>query len=247
MKNSYSIIPDIVVSWPRNCDYPLWRNFIRENRIRFGEVIVVFTETNSGDNYKDFVRQAMEVDDVIFIDSPTPGMGEDWRDVAVNTGLKYTSSDWVWFTEQDFVVTKDEVFWNEIYTRARQFPVVAIAQSGRIHPACIFIRRDTLELTRMDFGIDPGKGDHFCKLQQDIEAMEISHCLLVDEEVNGYWHYNGLSHNWHLVNNGQPPVYHPEEFTDWLKKCLLLPQEIKIDPRFYKVANNTISAYSSKL
>lgn len=238
------IVPDVVVSWPRNCDYPTWRAFIKENRIRFGKVVVVFTETNSGENYKEFVRNAMAEDDVLFLENPRPGLGEDWRDLSTNTGLAHCNSDWIWFTEQDFLITDEETFWKEVYAKSELFDMVAITQSGRIHPACIFISRFALQQTRMDFGIDPGKGDHFCKFQEDVERLKISRCLLADEQVYGYKHYNGLSHNWHLVNNGQPPVYHPEEFTDWLKKCLELPRDIKLDVRFLMVAKRAITAYN---
>lgn len=238
-----TIKPDVIVSWPRNCDYPLWRHFIRTNRDKFGHVLVVFTETNSGDDYKPFVQQAMETDAVTFLLAPKPQGEQDWRDLAVNHALTYSNSDWVWFTEQDFVITEPNTFWYHVYERSKNFDVVAIAQQTRIHPASIFMRRTALERTRRDFGIDPGRGDHFCKIQDDIQTLKISKCLFIDGQNGGYKHYNGLSHNWYLASTGQSPNYKVEEFTEWLEQCLNLPHDILIANRFIEVANSVITAY----
>lgn len=235
--------PDVIVAWPRNCDYPLWRYFIRTNRPRFNEVIVVFTETYQGDDYRDFVREAMRDDYVHFVDGPLPGPNEDWRNLAVNAGLNHSyNANWIWFTEQDFVVYGD-TFWNEIYHKADVgFELIAIAQEGRIHPASIFITRSALNKTRKDFGIVDGKGDHFYRFQKDVEKHVSRRCLLVDEKAYEYKHYNGLSHNWTLINRGEKPNYKPEEFYHWLKICLELPADFPMDVRFIKVANKAISA-----
>lgn len=239
--------PDIIVSWPRNCDYPLWRNFIRNNRPRFNEVIVVFTETNAGDDYRDFVRSAMQSDYVHFIDSRPILPGEDWRDVAVNEALVHSyNSEWIWFTEQDFYIT-DEKFWNEIYYKAMAgFDLMAIAQQGRIHPACIFIKREILDQTSKNFGANPPEWDHFGLLQKELEELQIYRVLLADEDAYGYKHFNGLSHNWHLINQGQEPNYNPGEFAEYLKQCIALPAKFEMDTRFVKQAQKAITAYVQK-
>lgn len=237
--------PDVVVSWPRNCDYPLWRAFIRKERERFNKVIVVFTETNSGDDYREFVKFAMDKDRVLFLQNDVPTAGEDWRDLSVNLALRHVSSKWIWFTEQDFVITSKYTFWEKIYASMEIFDVIAISQQGRMHPACIFANRDAIIKTRCDFGIDPGKGDHFCKFQQDVERRISNYITIDDEEGIGYKHYNGLSHNWHLSTTGQDPNYRVSEFLDWIKMCVNLPENIEQDPRFLDHANRIISAYTT--
>ena len=81
--------PDVIVVWPRNCDYPLWRKFIHENRSRFGKVIIVFMETNQGDDYRAFIKSTLSPNLYAIYDSPTPQGYEDWRNVAVCEGLKH--------------------------------------------------------------------------------------------------------------------------------------------------------------
>ena len=63
--------PDVIVSWPRHADYPLWRQFIRENRQRFAKVIVAFTD-HDGHDYSQFVVDAMCQDDITAISTFPP-------------------------------------------------------------------------------------------------------------------------------------------------------------------------------
>ncbi len=242
MNTQITIRPDIIVTWPRNCDYPTWRHFIRTNRPRFNEIIVVFMQPNQGEDYRDFVRQAMFEDYVHFVDSRPVLPGEDWRNVAINQALMYSyNSQWVWFTEQDFMVMDDR-FWQEVYYKASiNFELIGIAQGGRLHPASIFTKREVLNMTHKDFSARPPMHDHFGQFQIDVEKLGINRVYMDDEEKWGYKHYNGLSHNWNLTSIGQEPVYKPEEFKQWLKMCLDLPKEIKLDDRFINVANTLIS------
>src|SRR5690348_16350414 len=109
------IKPDIILAWPRNCDYPLWRQFIRENRPLFNEIIIVFTDTFDQHDYSEFVRRAMFQDHVLFLDNPAIQSGEDWRNVAIHHALLHSyNAQWVWFTEQDFFCKKG--FWDMVET-----------------------------------------------------------------------------------------------------------------------------------
>jgi hypothetical protein len=87
---------DLIVAWPNNCDYPLFRKFIRDNRDRFNRVFIVITEANRKENYANFLTEVMHRDDVDFIFRPTQ-MNRDWRDDAVNEALDRSKSQWVWF------------------------------------------------------------------------------------------------------------------------------------------------------
>lgn len=239
-----NIIPDIIVSWPRNNDYPLWRKFIKDNRTKFNEVIVVFTETFQGDDYREFVRKAMFKEYVHFVDSPLPNAGEDWRDIAVNQALLHSyNADWIWFTEQDFLITDDK-FWDFVYQEAGNGrEVIGTMDGQRLHPCCIFIKREALNKTRKNFGIIPGELDHFGLLQKDIDKLNLDKFLLTDGGQFGYKHYNGLSQNWTLASRGEKPNYKIEEFIDYLEKCLKAEPEITLDERFKNVANSVITAY----
>lgn len=244
-QNIDGVLPDVIVAWPRNCDYPLWRYFIRQNRGRFNKVIIVFTETHDGEDYREFIRYAMEPDKCLILQSAPPRGDEDWRDKAIHTALNHVTSHWIWFTEQDFLITDPQTFWNKIHTESAYFQLIGIAQQGRMHPACIFVTRPLLARTRQEFGIVEGKGDHFCKFQEDIEGSRANFTLLADEEKFGYKHLNGLSHNWHLATSGKEPNYQVEDFIKYLKDCVNLPPNFEQDKRFLDHAKRIISAYSN--
>jgi hypothetical protein len=236
-----SIHPDVIVSWPRNCDYPPWRQFIRLERDRFDKVIVVFTQTHQGYDYSEFVKDAMADDFVTFLDNDDVKEGDDWRNIAVNKGLTKSNSKWIWFTEQDFYIY-DPTFWQDIYMKAlKGYELMAIKQGERLHPACIFIERKLLDKTRKNFGIIRNKSDHFSMLQEDVEKLEPQTVIYADEEFWGYKHFNGLSHNWTLANNGMKPNYKPEEFYTWIDISLGL-KNLEMSDEFVEVAKRIISA-----
>jgi hypothetical protein len=231
------MLPDIIVSWPRNCDYPLWRQFIRDSRDGFNEVFVVFTETYHGEDYRDFVRTAMAEDRVQFINMPqyNPSI-DDWRNVAIHEALKRPSTaEWVWFTEQDFYITDPQQFWTEIGEGALSCNAIGVLQGERLHPCCLFIRKDELAKTGQNFGIVPGVLDHFGLIQKDLEALKKPVGLIGPES---WKHYNGLSHNFRLLSDGDVPNYQTEEFYDWLKQSLAV--SVPLDERFVKLGENAV-------
>jgi hypothetical protein len=235
LKYSYNMVTDLLLSWPRNCDYPVWRQFLRDNRTKFNEVIIAFTETNQGDDYRDFIRNAMFDDYVLFLDAPQPDykIGEDWRNVAINSMLLHSyNAPWIWFTEQDFY--PGEGFWEEVEKLENEgCDVIAVYQGNRMHPCCIFIKREALQKTRKDFGIIKDKADHFSKIQEDIEASGLKIGIL---NPGKYQHLNGLSHNLVLLGLGEAPNHQIEAFFAWLNECLAV--SVPIHDRFRQLADN---------
>ena len=146
---------DVIVAWPKPCDYPLWRQFIRDERERFGRVYVVFTE-HAGPDLSPFVRSVFP--DVTFIEARGEG---DWRDVAVNAALDRSTAEWVWFTEQDLIAGP----WPDLTADAYGFP----EGNGRWHPASLFVRRSIIDRTRRYFGTPPV--DHFWMFSQELDAL----------------------------------------------------------------------------
>lgn len=208
--------PDVIISWPDNNDYPLWRKFIKENRETFDKVIIVFTKTHSEVNYKEFVTDHTQ--DCTLLECPSLISGEDWRSVAVNYGLSFSSSEWVWFTEQDFYIT-DELFWEDVnqVIRENMSDFIGVLEGQRIHPCSMFVKRSVIDRTSKFFGIVPDKSDHFFVFTQEVRKL-LPALAFVDRK---YWkHYNGLSHNFSLISRGERPVYQPIEFYDYLSQCL---------------------------
>jgi len=230
------VIQDVVVSWPRNCEYPLWRQFIRDNRERFNEVIVAFTETNQGEDYREFIRKAMFEDHVQFIEPQLPTSGQDWRNIAVNRALLHSyNAPWIWFTEQDFVVDPGEDYWAMLEAAADlDYKVMAWYEGERFHPASIHMRREVLNQTQKDFSIIPDKGDHFIKIYKDLQTAQIP-IYRIDKHAR---HLNGLSHNMSLIARGEAPNYKPEEIRKWLCDSLIV--EVPLDDRFVRLAKSAI-------
>lgn len=223
------IKPDVIVSWPRNCDYPLWRQFIHDNRDRFSKVIVAFTGAPVDGDYDCFVRESTETDGVTCITVPHEIPG-DWRNNAVHRALTYSLSEWVWFTEQDLNVNDE--FFNDVERAVNAgADVFAVYQGSRMHPCSILIKRSVLYQLRLDFGIIPDVADHFVKIQQQLEAGEYT---IFRANPKTYKHLNGLSHNWYLLTHGGQPNYQVGEFGAWLGECLKCT--VPIDETFKKWA-----------
>lgn len=241
----YMFKPDVIVSWPRNCDYPIWRYFIKTHRTLFDKVIVSFTETYQGYDYRDFIKTAMDKDDITFLQAPLPQGKQDWRDLSVTDALKYSHNSWVWFTEQDFLINGFN-FWSEVYDKVeKKFDLIGITQSGRLHPACIFVKREVIDKTNRYFGIVEGKGDHFSVFQEDVERLKINRVYLANEEQYSYKHLNGFSHNFRLISEGKEPNYQVDEFLKYLQLSLEFEYLIPINAEYKLVALNIINAYKT--
>lgn len=231
---------DIIVAWPKNCDYPLWRLFITKFNQRFNQIYIIFTETNKGFDYREFVAYQLNgIKNVWVYDSPEVKSDQDWRNVAIQSALKRSRAPWVWFTEQDFYV-QDGFFKEVDRLESEDCQVIAAFQESRMHPCSIFIARDLLIRFEMDFSILPNQLDHFGMIQKQIEEADVK-IGKIGERF--YFHYNGLSHNWMMVCDGQPPVYKPEEFIEYLKNCL--ESSVELHDEFKKTANSAILAFSA--
>lgn len=193
---------DLIVCWPRDCDYPLWRTFLRDNRWRFARVLTVFTD-GKGEDISGWLRGHL---DATCLDSPPPD--RDWRDTAVNHALDHSRSEWVWFTEQDFTITAPAVFWPQM-TRTCGW-----LEADRWHPSSLLCKRTDIDRTSRYFGTPPV--DHFWQFGRELERLTtIAH-------LDGGWsHQQGVSHNHHLIDAGNDAgIFHRDEFRAYLRTCL---------------------------
>jgi hypothetical protein len=152
--------------------------------------------------------------------------GEDWRNVAIRDGLMHLyNAEWLWFTEQDF--TPRDGFWDQVDKLSEHHDVIGIKQGDRLHPACLFIKREKLNTLRRDFAANPPYYDHFGAIQKQLDNYAVIDPM--------YWHhYNGLSHNWRLISDWQKIVYEPEAFKTYLRDCIKC--KVEIAGEFVKVA-----------
>lgn len=226
---------DLVVTWPANVDYPLFRLFIRENRASFEKVIIVFSPAPDGSDYRRFVRDAMTPDDCLILDSPGY-LGEkgDWRHVAITHALRFSTSEWVCFIEQDFLVISSD-FFDDVQDHMTKHRVFGVDQGGRLHPCCLFMTKEVLNMTSKNFGIVPDRLDHFGLIQEDLLNMNEQVGYL---NTSNYYHMNGLSHNFYLATKMMEIVYRPDEFKRYLEKCVKL--DIPLDDRFKSVVRSIV-------
>jgi len=204
--------PDVIVAWPRHADYPLWRQFIHDERSRFDQVIVAFTD-HAGYDYSAWVVEAMTPDDITFIGTHAYD-GRDWRDVAVNAALDVAEAQWVWFTEQDFIIRDSYWFWMQVEKWAPIVDAIGIEEPGgrRAHPACLFVRREMVNATSRYFGTVPM--DHFGAFTDELGVI---HYL----PAGVYEHMQGLSQNHWLVDSGEEAGrFKMERFARYIEDCL---------------------------
>jgi len=230
---SKEIVMDIIVSWPEHTDYPLWRQQIHDNRSLFNKVIVVFTNMNVPKDYREYVKMVMGGDDITFVDSDKWTGEDDWRNKSVNTGLRYSDSEWVWFTEQDFFWK--EGFWDVVTKHMDVVSVVAMETEGRMHPACIFVKRSVIDSTRKDFGVTKDVSDHFGKFQEDVDRLVFAKVWLPNDI---YTHMAGLSQNMFLMRDPKAFLYYPAEFKKYCEDCLkvTVPMHRDFERMFRKYA-----------
>ena len=198
---------DLIVCWPRDCDYPLFRAFLAAERRRFESVIVVFTDHHGGD----ISACVREVTDATFLDSSGHG---DWRDNAVNMALDASGAERVWFTEQDFLITDPARFW----CQEQGQPVLGWQEHDeRWHPSSLFVDRDLIDRTSRYFGPDPL--DHFHRFGQELAALSP-----IARLEGGFEHLQGTSQNHSLIDRGRDDgVFKRERFREYLAASLAAP------------------------
>lgn len=225
--------PDILVAWPVHLDYPLFRKFIHDNRDRFSKVIVIFTQMNAGKDYRTWLQEEFNKDGIISITNDIVEAKDDWRNLAVNRGLSYSDAEWIWFTEQDFF--PQEGFWDVVETLSKSTDVLGYFQENRLHPCCIFIKRDCLGKTNHNFGVVKDKLDHFGQIQKDLDENKVPIGI-----ISSYYgqHLNGLSQNMYLLQCGEQPNYEPEKFKEYCRKCLQI--DLPIQPEVKKIMEDYI-------
>ena len=226
---------DLIIVWPTNCDYPLFRSFLRTNRDKFARVIISFSEVPHGDDFHMFVTETLKEDACLFAFTPVSSPG-DWRNNAVNFALLMSDAEWVWFMEQDFFVLHEK-FFDQVDIMSEYNDVIGIKEDERLHPCCLLMKREIIEKTSKNFGIVPNKLDHFGIIQKELEEMQD---IKIDIISSSYYHHMaGLSHNYTLAHDGKNIGYHPDEFREYMRQCLNI-KEVPLDMRFVRVAKQIV-------
>lgn len=231
---------DVIISWPKSMDYPLWREFIKVHApMYFNRVFIVFTETNLGIDYSDFIQHDLVGDQFCFMYPEPIQDREDWRNQAVNMALDESKANWVWFTEQDLFITAPS-FWPIIRLALQKYDVIGYKDGPtRLHPSNLWVKRAVINKTNRDFGIVPDRLDHFARFftQVRLSGALIKH---IKEQQDGghFYHMNGLSSNLSLIQKGEKPNYKEDEFKEYIRLSLQAPVQ---DERYQKMCEDYLN------
>lgn len=218
---------DIIVTWPSGLDYPLWRWFIKQYRRLFNEVLVVFYPHGRLDFTK-FLKDNFKEAKFFISDSHWL----TWREDAINTALNYSKAEWIWFTEQDFLF-KDQYCFDRVFEEMEYSDVIGIRQGIRLHPCCIFAKREAIEKTDRNFGVGGKNLDHFSLITKQWDKFaEIAYLedFALREGVDWY-HMSSLTWNYFRCHDGDiKDVHEPANFLVWnyYSRTRAVPQ----DPRY---------------
>ena len=218
--------PDVIVTNPYSLDYPYFTSLMERNRNKFGKIIIGFYNDYRDWDYRSFIK--MKIPYAVSVDVGTIPDRQDWRNVAVNAALSKSTSKYVLFMEQDFVV-KSELFWYMaplVYYDVKGFPdqTDGWTKKDRLHPSFLMVRRNLVEKTSKNFSAYPDKGmDHFhtftnelLEIRPKVKFFNIKR-RPYNNLLNLTWkHYGGVSHNMMLKREGKEITYKPEEFEQYL-------------------------------
>lgn len=203
---------DIIVSWPRWADYPVFRETMRlSERNSYNRLIVSFTGLTDNQVMEAYVRGML-----LYAAFTLPiGARGDWRNVAVNNALAVSDAGHVLFLEQDFFIRVPGLFFHKLSCALNEgHEFVGFKEAGRIHPACLLVSRDKLEHTTLDFSAGEAGHDHFWFVTKELGAITEFKSLESLGLARGrdWWHMNGLTHNYDLVRRGEPVTYEKARF-----------------------------------
>jgi len=196
--------PDILITWPSGCDYPLCRFQLSAFRSYFGKVIITFYPHGTPD-FRGFIRKTHK--DWTFIESRESSVA--WRETAVNLGLEESDSDYVLFTEQDFF-WKDDHFLRTVFEAAKKWDTIGLIQGCRLHPCFLLTKRSLIEKTSRDFSVKGKDQDHFYQFGKEIREVG----SFVDLKDLGlfsgrdWYHLSSLTWNLFRVKDWTPREFH---------------------------------------
>jgi len=199
-----SIKPDVVMVWPSGCDYPLCRWQLETYKSYFDRIIIT-TYDHGQPDMREFLKQAMPK--VIFKDAGVDS--ESWRERCTLLALSESRSEWVLFTEQDFM-WKDDHFLHKVFEEAKTHDVIGIRQGTRLHPAFLLVKKSVLNQTKKDFSVNGEGKDHFWNVSQ--ELLKIGNFKDIRDmglyEGTDWYHFSSLTWNLFRIKDGDVLEFH---------------------------------------
>jgi hypothetical protein len=240
--------PDLLITWIKHCDYPIFREFLVNHSNFFNKIIIYWSEHNRFPYFDHFIQDAIRQDvyelfdhpEIIFLDPIETDWGkEDWRNKSTNYMLHFSESEWVCSIEQDWFSND----WNKLLTATQEAmkdnDLVGWWQENNeyIHPSYWFIKRNILDQTNKDFSARDGQ-DHFGWISKDVIKMNgkiktTQQMGFVD--FKDCFHLGGVNQNY-LEGMKKDFVFHRPEifyvYNYWCQKA-----EVTQDSRFTQISS----------
>jgi hypothetical protein len=204
------IKPDLINVWPRDVFHLPFVKRIGRDRNLFDKVITIIS---AGSPRHDYVQDISGCIPNSIVFEPdlihlTAG-GKDWRNVCVNLALEKSTSEYILFVEQDFIV--EDGFFGKLFKLSEGLDTVGFVDHNRLHPACILTKRESLNKTSKDFSAYPPENDHFAIVTQQLMAQG-NWKTLQDLGLTEWYHLASLTFNIGLEEQGMPVQYRPDEY-----------------------------------
>ena len=250
--------PDLLICHIKHCYYPIWMKTVKKYRDFFGKILIHFSEHNRQPYFDHYIHtELQELGNIVFLDKANIDWStQDWRNIATNEMLKYSTGEWVCSIEQDWFCRD----WDKLLAECRRhmdspaalFGWYSLTAHSYVHPAFFFIRRAVLDQTSKDFGphSEISGSDHFAKITYDVEKLEQIVVGLNVGDVSSRslaFHLGGVNQNY--LDGIHTGVFHREEIfyiynywsmkhnlpSDFAKRCLRIETILKnkypdIDP-----------------
>ena len=219
--------PDVLLTWPTGCDYPLARLQLETSKAFFKKVIISFYSHGLHD-FSSFIRESHK--DFLCLFSPV--FNDAWREAAVTLALSHSKSDEVIFTEQDFF-WKSEQFLIRVAEARKKYDIVGIKQGNRLHPCFIQTSRALIEKTSKDFSVQGFGKDHFQKFSE--EALALGSFIDLKDiglfEGIDWYHFSSMTWNLQRILDDDTKDFHePQEFLVY--NAYSRTKQVKQDPRW---------------
>ena len=239
---------DKILQYCVYADYPVWRAHLNKYRNTVNKIILYPSRHHGIVDLEEFSKRVILE---TWVDPLQIDYGkEDWRQAETVPSLKYSDSEWLWFSEQDFFIKNWDIFYEDIDKLTKKSDMFGWWNETHfpyIHPCCLFIKRELFEKTTKDFRAHseiPGC-DHFAILTRDAERLGAKIVKLQDlgyEEWVNCFHLGGLTYPYQNFDgqNYQFGVKRPEVFyvyNYWMSRVLIEqhPDFVKLSEKIERV------------
>lgn len=253
--------PDLLITWIKHCDYPIFRARLEEHRDFFGKVIIYWSEHNRFPYFDHFIQESLHHLNVVNLDPVYTDWGtEDWRNKSTNHMLDFSDSEWVCSVEQDFFVDNWKELLNRVEKESETYDLIGYkghqGQEGRqsgylqgdyVHPAFWFMRRTALERTSKNFSADTTRGcDHFGLISREAQKSGITTSYIQDWGFGEFiraFHLGGVNQNYLNFENPDYTFHRPDIFFAYNYWCRLanVPQSEKFTEISLRVERTLLS------